>query len=69
MTSKFQSTQFTPEATTNEKTEARSLRVAFAVVGSLIAENWLNVDFQDSEWADDLRTKVQTVAETLAEYQ
>lgn len=42
--------------------EAKALALAFAVVGRLVAEGFLQVDFTQEDWQLDYRHKVQAVA-------
>lgn len=69
MLPKFQSTSVRENAPYGEKSEARSLRLAFAVVGKMIAEDWIQVDFNRDDWNDELRNKVVCVAEVLNDFQ
>lgn len=68
MSPKFESTNVIEAATPDQKREAESLRLAFAVIGTMIAENWLEVDFQDTDWHGDLKNKVTVIAEVLHEF-
>jgi hypothetical protein len=70
MSAKFQTTQ-SPELKTDnlgERMQAEALCHAFAVVGKMIGEGWVNVDFREDGWSVNLRTIVQTVAEVLYDY-
>lgn len=71
MLAKFVSTKTPPELPDNfrERREAEALSIAFAVVGKMIGEGWINVDFTEQGWPVELRLQVQTVAEVLYDYQ
>jgi membrane protein implicated in regulation of membrane protease activity len=61
-----------PEKTPNnlhDRLRAEALSKAFAIVGKMIAEGWINVDFDDETWPLDLRAQTQAVAEVLYDYQ
>jgi hypothetical protein len=69
--SKFSTTKSPDQLPNNigERMQAECLSKAFAIVGKLIAEGYLDVDFQDETWPLDLRIQTQCVAEVLYDYQ
>lgn len=71
MSPKFQTTKIPDQQADNiaERKQAEALSQAFAVVGRLIGENWIEVNFTDNDWHVTLQLQVQTVAEVLYAYQ
>lgn len=71
MSTKFQTTKKPDELPNNmgERMQAEALSVAFAVVGKLIGEGWIEVNFEAEDWHVGLRVQVQCVAEVLYDYQ
>lgn len=71
MSAKFQTTKTPEERTDNmgERMQAEALSIAFAVIGKLIGEGWIDVEFDKEDWQVLLRLQAQTVAEVLYDYQ
>lgn len=71
MSAKYQTTKIPEELPNNmgERQEAQTLSIAFAVIGKLIGEGFIHVEFNKDDWEVLLRLQVQTVAEVLYDYQ
>ena len=71
MSLKFQTTQSPEEQPGNmgERMQAQALAVAFAVLGKMIGEGWIHVNFEEQDWQVELRLQAQTIAEVLYDYE
>lgn len=49
--------------------ESRALALAFAIVGRLIAEEFLKVDFSQPEWETTFKHTVQAAADVIHQYE
>lgn len=57
-----------PDVYPSVSSQADNLRKAFAVMGALIANGALDVNFSDKSWHDRFESLTLTVAETLNTY-
>ena len=48
--------------------EAKALALAFAVVGRLVAEGFIQVDLSDPDWPLEFKHQVRAVAGTVHEF-
>lgn len=69
MPPKFDSTKVPEDAKTGQKMQADALAQACAVVGKMIGEHYIDVDFTQENWHEVLRLQLETVAEVLYDYQ
>jgi hypothetical protein len=60
--------------TTNPKSpdadyyESKALSLAFAIVGRLVAEGFIQVDLGDKDWHAQFKHEVRAVADTVHEF-
>jgi len=69
MERKYTSTRLTDEMPTHLRERARSFRLAFAVIGELIADGFIEIDFARENWAEMFELAVIDVAEQLNSFE
>jgi hypothetical protein len=66
MSQQFNTTN--PKAVEADYYEAKALSLAFAIVGRLIAEGFIQVDLGDKDWHVQYKHEVRAVADTVHEF-